>query len=136
MNNRNHDQKKVKRKILDFAGKIDLFVSIGGELPNRSRRFKSKYVESVSFSDTCQIFRIPNIEKYPENRVRIYDQDKELVFLIKGYNNKDKVFKGLSYGISKAEDNIKLKEGVYSFYIDYRASKAFKTVSGFLIINN
>ncbi|MFV8344448.1 gliding motility-associated C-terminal domain-containing protein, partial [Flavobacterium sp. XS2P39] len=69
-----------------------------------------------------EVFVIDNINDtvcYPENTVEIYNRWGVLVFETKGYNNTDKVFKGISEGRTTISESSGLPTGTYFYILNY-----------------
>jgi gliding motility-associated-like protein len=72
--------------------------------------------------------RIGNIEKYPNNKVSLFNRWGDKVFEVTGYNNKDRVFSGLS-----TSGNV-LSPGTYYYAIDKGDGSAVE--NGYLSLKN
>ncbi|MFK7813988.1 MAG: gliding motility-associated C-terminal domain-containing protein, partial [Maribacter sp.] len=81
------------------------------------------------------VFRITNIEAYPDNDVKVYNRWGILVFETQGYNNASRAFRGISNGRATIQSNKELPVGVYFYVINYRGSSASGTKSGYLYVN-
>ncbi|MFS4417967.1 gliding motility-associated C-terminal domain-containing protein [Maribacter sp. 2307ULW6-5] len=81
------------------------------------------------------IFRIINIEQFPNNTVRIYNRWGVLVFEAEGYDNQNKAFTGISNGRATIQKNEELPVGVYFYVIDYENNGEGKSLSGYLYVN-
>ncbi|WP_404811912.1 Ig-like domain-containing protein [Capnocytophaga canimorsus] len=64
-------------------------------------------------------FVIDGIECYPKNKVRIYNRWGVKVFETEGYNNKERLFKGISNGRVTVDADKKLPQGTYYYVIEY-----------------
>ncbi|RIY38273.1 hypothetical protein CKY20_01635 [Capnocytophaga canis] len=74
---------------------------------------------SMNADGLNDFFYIRGIEDFPTNKVAIYNYSGIKVFEIKGYNNKEKVFKGHSnIGLTIAPSS-KLPQGTYYYIIEY-----------------
>jgi gliding motility-associated-like protein len=74
-------------------------------------------------------WRIDDIEKFPNNTVRLFDRFNNLIYEKKGYTNEDKPWQGESNkGINKAE----VPEGTYFYTIDLGTGR--KLLSGYLVL--
>ncbi|MEP3211417.1 MAG: gliding motility-associated C-terminal domain-containing protein [Maribacter sp.] len=81
------------------------------------------------------IFRITNIEAYPDNDVKIYNRWGILVFETQGYDNTTRAFRGISNGRATVQMNKELPVGVYFYIINYRSTANSGTKSGYLYVN-
>jgi len=88
-----------------------------------------------SADGTNDIFRIKNIEQFPENTVEIYNRWGVKVFSTEGYDNDSNAFHGLSNGRVTIQQNEELPVGVYYFILRYNNGGEWKTNSGYLYIN-
>jgi large repetitive protein len=74
-------------------------------------------------------WRIDDIEKFPNNTVRLFDRFNNIVYEKKGYTNENNPWKGESNrGLSKAD----VPEGTYFYTIDLGTGR--KLLSGFLVL--
>ncbi len=64
-------------------------------------------------------FLISGIEKYPDNSVKVFNRWGNLVYEIEGYNNKDKVFKGIANKGGSFNDSEILPSGTYYYVLTY-----------------
>ena len=82
------------------------------------------------------IFRITNIEAFPNNTVRIYNRWGVLVFETRTYDNAENAFRGISNGRATISQNSQLPVGIYFYIINYvnQAEEAI-TVDGYLYVN-
>ena len=81
------------------------------------------------------VFKIINIESYPENTVKVYNRWGILVFETQGYDNAGKAFRGISNGRVTIQKNEELPVGVYFYIIEYRNDQEGRTKNGYLYIN-
>ncbi|WP_430908323.1 gliding motility-associated C-terminal domain-containing protein [Maribacter sp. 2-571] len=81
------------------------------------------------------IFRIINIEAYPNHSVTIYNRWGVKVFETTAYDNTDNAFNGISNGRATIQQNEALPVGVYFYIINYQDGEKGKTRSGYLYIN-
>ena len=78
------------------------------------------------------VWRIPNIEEYPNNTVQIFNRWGNRVFEATGYNNTDKAWGGGGTGLT--ESNV--PDGTYYYLIDLGPEGLQeKPLSGYLIVN-
>ncbi|MFK8274022.1 T9SS type B sorting domain-containing protein, partial [Capnocytophaga canimorsus] len=59
------------------------------------------------------------IECYPKNKVRIYNRWGVKVFETESYNNKERLFRGISNGRVTVDADKKLPQGTYYYVIEY-----------------
>ena len=81
------------------------------------------------------IFRIENIENFPNNNVKIYNRWGVLVFEAQGYDNQANAFRGISNGRATIQANEELPVGVYFYIINYSRSNSSASKSGYLYVN-
>jgi gliding motility-associated-like protein len=74
--------------------------------------------------------RIGNIEKYPENKVSFFNRWGDVVFELTGYNNKDRVFTGMS---NIGSEN-KLSSGTYFYVINKGDGSPVE--NGYIVLKN
>jgi gliding motility-associated-like protein len=74
--------------------------------------------------------RIANIEKYPNNTVILFNRWGDKVFEMNGYDNKDKVFRGLS----NLNGNKEIAPGTYYYVIEKHDGST--PVNGYLSVKN
>lgn len=80
-----------------------------------------------------EYFKIKNIESFPDNEVVIYNRWGSEVYRTKGYNNTDKVFKGIANS-SLTNTNSVLVDGVYYYTIQTTIDKSAKYNKGYIIL--
>jgi gliding motility-associated-like protein len=81
-------------------------------------------------------FRIEGLNCYPDNRVEIYNRWGVLVFERTGYNNNDRVFRGLSEGRVTIKPSEELPTGTYFYIIKYNDTDSKgREKSGYLYLN-
>ena len=78
---------------------------------------------SINNDEMNEYFHIENIEKYPNNRVQIYNHYGLKVFDIEGYDNKQHSFRGYSYGNIKIKTSLELSQDVYFYILEYTDEK-------------
>ena len=81
------------------------------------------------------IFRIRNIESYPDNTVEIYNRWGIKVFTATGYDNESNAFRGISNGRVTVQESNGLPAGVYFYIIKYNDESKTKSKSGYLYLN-
>ncbi|ATA94387.1 hypothetical protein CGC54_08605 [Capnocytophaga canimorsus] len=80
-------------------------------------------------------FVIDGIECYPKNKVRIYNRWGVKVFETEGYNNKERLFRGISNGRVTVDADKKLPQGTYYYVLEYTdASNQTHSEAGWLYI--
>lgn len=81
------------------------------------------------------IFRIRNIDFYPENTLSIYNRWGIEVYHVTSYGQNDNFFKGISDGRSTVSRDVELPEGTYFYTLTYKNTKGIeKNLSGYLYI--
>jgi gliding motility-associated-like protein len=81
------------------------------------------------------IFRIRNIDFYPENTLSIFNRWGIEVYRVNSYGQNDNFFKGFSDGRSTVSRDVELPEGTYFYTLTYKNSKGIeKNLSGYLYI--
>ncbi len=93
----------------------------------------TKYGFSPDNDGINEFWEIGSIEKYPNNRVLIYNRWGDLVFEIEGYNNTSSVFRG----IANRKRNLgadELPEGTYFFDIKIEGTHTLQKLNGFLVL--
>jgi gliding motility-associated-like protein len=79
-----------------------------------------------------EIWKIEGIEEYQNNEVIIYNRWGNIVFTIKGYDNRLNVFKGIANRNTKLGGG-QLPEGTYFYQINLRDNKGTQ-LEGFLVL--
>ncbi|WP_028889783.1 Ig-like domain-containing protein, partial [Tenacibaculum ovolyticum] len=105
-------------------------------------------VNNVNSLDTCVVvyneftpngdgindeLKIDCIEKFKNNKVEIFNRWGNTVFKISGYNNEDKVFKGISNGRANFNVDDELPVGTYFYILDLGNGTAIR--KGWIYIN-
>jgi gliding motility-associated-like protein len=81
------------------------------------------------------IFRIRNIDFYPENTLSIYNRWGIEVYHVNSYGQNDNFFRGFSDGRSTVSRDVELPEGTYFYTLTYKNTKEIeKNLSGYLYI--
>ena len=80
-----------------------------------------------------EFFYINKIEDYPENEVIVYNRWGMEVFTIRGYDNKDRVFRGIANSALTNRNEV-LVDGVYYYTIRSVMDKKQKVNKGYVII--
>lgn len=81
------------------------------------------------------IFRIVNIESFPNNTVRIYNRWGVLVYEVDQYDNQNNAFRGISNGRAVIQQKEALPAGVYFYIINYEKEGESMSTSGYLYVN-
>lgn len=91
---------------------------------------------SVNGDGENDTFYIAGIECYPDNEVTIYNRWGVQVYHAKGYDNKERVFKGYSDGRVTIASNNKLPAGTYFYVLEYKKNdgSVYKK-SGYMNLN-
>ena len=90
---------------------------------------------SLNGDDKNDFFLIKGIDKYPDNTVEIYNRWGVLVYETKGYNEKERVFRGFSDGRVTINRGVGLPTGTYFYILKYKTQTNFKEKSGYLYIS-
>lgn len=81
------------------------------------------------------VFRIRNIDFYPENTLSIFNRWGMEVYHVNSYGQNDNLFKGFSDGRSTVNRDVELPEGTYFYTLTYKNMKGIeKNLSGYLYI--
>ncbi|MEN1785287.1 MAG: gliding motility-associated C-terminal domain-containing protein, partial [Bacteroidota bacterium] len=123
------------QEVVDNTDPLDGCSSIGGTPPEGI--VCDIEIESDLMTPVINggIFRIINIELFPDNTVEIYNRWGVKVFEINSYDNQSRVFRGVSNGRSTIKESDELPVGVYFYIIKYRRNEEHKTLNGYLYIN-
>ena len=81
------------------------------------------------------VFKIVNIELFPNNTVRIFNRWGVVVFEADGYDNTSNTFRGTSKGRVTLKQNEELPVGVYYYVINYDVNGTGQSKTGYLYIN-
>jgi gliding motility-associated-like protein len=87
---------------------------------------------SPNGDNTNDTWQIRNIEEYPNNHVKVYNRWGNLIYEIKGYNNKDHSWGGESSGKWIISNDLKVPDGTYFYAIDL--GDGSKTIGGFIVL--
>ncbi len=124
------------QEIADGTDPLDPCESVGGTPPAGAAcdlEIVSDYIVPGSQGDG--IFRIRNIEQFPDNTVRIYNRWGVLVYETKGYDNSGNAFIGISNGRATVSVDDELPVGVYFYIVSYNDNGTVKTLDGYIYIN-
>ena len=131
------DQISDGQEILDGTDPLNPCDSLNGTPPDGSAcslNIMSEYVVPGSGTED-EAFRIENIERFPNNTVRIYNRWGVLVYEIEGYDNSGRVFRGISNGRATLDVDEELPVGVYFYIIEYDDNGTARNLKGYLYIN-
>lgn len=81
------------------------------------------------------VLTIRGLDKFPNNRIRIYNRWGVLVFSTKAYDNQSNYFDGTSEGRVTVDKDHKLPAGTYFYILEYGNEKGSKKISGYIYIN-
>ncbi|WP_264553965.1 gliding motility-associated C-terminal domain-containing protein [Flavobacterium sp. N2038] len=81
-------------------------------------------------------FYIKGIDKYPENRVEIYNRWGVKVYDADSYNESDVMFKGYSDGRDTVNRNAGLPSGTYFYILKYKKGNETISKTGYLYISS
>ena len=123
------------QEVTDKTDPLDACDSIGGTPPIDVACDISIASDLVTPDSNDGIFRIINIEAFPENSVEIFNRWGAKVYGTTAYNNANNSFSGLSNGqaVIKAKDY--LPAGTYFYVIKYVKRGEAKQKTGYLYIN-
>ncbi|MEP2237349.1 MAG: gliding motility-associated C-terminal domain-containing protein, partial [Maribacter sp.] len=123
------------QEIADSTDPLDACDSLGGTPPSGSKCDIYVELDLVKPGDIMNSgFEIINIERFPENSVKIYNRYGVLVWEIEGYENETRAFKGMSEGRITINQNEKLPAGTYYYDIYYTANGVEKILTGYLYV--
>ncbi|MGB5436687.1 MAG: gliding motility-associated C-terminal domain-containing protein, partial [Maribacter sp.] len=123
------------REMTDGTNPEDPCSSLGGTPPTGVACDIIFENDLVGPDITDGVFKITNIESYPENTVRIYNRWGVLVFETQGYNNGSNGFRGISNGRVTIQKNEELPVGIYYYVVDYINQGEAKKKAGYLYVN-
>ena len=81
-------------------------------------------------------FHIKGIDKYPDNRVEIYNRWGVKVYDALSYNENDVMFRGYSDGRDTVKKSAGLPAGTYFYILRYNKNNESIQTTGYLYINN
>ncbi|MEP4882259.1 gliding motility-associated C-terminal domain-containing protein, partial [Maribacter dokdonensis] len=123
------------QETMDGTDPLDPCDSLGGTPPSGSNCDIYIELDLVKPGDTMNgSFEIINIERFPENSVKIYNRYGVLVWEVEGYENGPNAFSGLSDGRITINRNEKLPSGTYYYDIYYTARGEQKILTGYLYV--
>lgn len=80
-------------------------------------------------------FHIKGIDKYPDNKVEIYNRWGIKVYEATSYNESDNMFRGYSDGRSTVKRDAGLPAGTYFYILEYKKGEETISKSGYLYIS-
>ena len=123
------------QEVADGTDPLDACDSLGGTPPSGSACDIYVELDLVKPDDNFNgSFEIINIERFPDNTVKIYNRYGVLVWEVEGYENKTKAFTGLSEGRITINRNEKLPSGTYYYDIYYTVKGEQKLLTGYLYV--
>ncbi|MGJ8715884.1 MAG: Ig-like domain-containing protein, partial [Maribacter stanieri] len=123
------------QEVADGTDPLDACDSLGGTPPSGSACDIYVELDLVKPDDNFNgSFEIINIDRFPENSVKIYNRYGVLVWEVEGYENKTKAFTGLSDGRITINRNEKLPSGTYYYDIYYTVKGEQKLLTGYLYV--
>jgi len=123
------------QETMDGTDPLEPCDSLGGTPPSGSNCDIYIELDLVKPGDTMNgSFEIINIERFPENSVKIYNRYGVLVWEVEGYENGPNAFSGLSDGRITINRNEKLPSGTYYYDIYYTARGEQKILTGYLYV--
>ena len=120
---------------LDGTKPLDACSAIGGTPPAGAACDIAIESDLMGPGINDGVFKITNIESYPNNTVKIYNRWGGLVYETQGYDNVSNGFRGTSKGRATLQKNEELPVGVYFYIIEYSNDQAGRTKNGYLYIN-
>ncbi|WP_067145358.1 BspA family leucine-rich repeat surface protein [Pseudotamlana agarivorans] len=100
---------------------------------NEQEDDETKYGFSPNGDGVNDYWKIHEIEKYPRNTVSIYNRWGDVVFEVRGYNNRTTVFRGIANRKRQLGAD-ELPEGTYFFSINIEGNHNLKKETGFLVL--
>jgi len=123
------------QEILDTTDPLDACDSVGGTPPIDVACDISIASDLITPDSNDGVFRIINIEAFPENTVEVFNRWGNKVYGTSAYNNSSNSFSGLSNGQAVIKANDYLPAGTYFYVIKYIKRGEAKQKSGYLYIN-
>ena len=123
------------QEVTDTTDPLDPCDSIGGSPPPDAGCDIEIANDLVDPNIDDGIFRITNIEAFPDNTVEIFNRWGVKVFEANGYDNGANAFRGISNGRATVQQTQQLPVGVYYYIINYATNGQGKTRAGYLYIN-
>ncbi len=123
------------QEVLDTTDPLDACDSVGGTPPIDVACDISIASDLITPDSNDGVFRIINIEAFPENTVEVFNRWGNKVYGTSAYNNSSNSFSGLSNGQAVIKANDYLPAGTYFYVIKYIKRGEAKQKSGYLYIN-
>ena len=123
------------QEVADGTDPLDPCDSIGGSPPPDAGCDIEIANDLVDSNVDGGIFRISNIEAFPDNTVEIFNRWGVKVYEVSGYDNASNAFRGISNGRATVQQTQELPVGVYYYIINYTTNGQGKTRAGYLYIN-
>ncbi|SDF51209.1 Ig-like domain-containing protein [Cellulophaga baltica] len=123
------------QEVLDTTDPLDACDSVGGTPPVDVACDISIASDLITPDSNDGVFRIINIEAFPENTVEVFNRWGNKVYGTSAYNNSSNSFSGLSNGQAVIKANDYLPAGTYFYVIKYIKRGEAKQKSGYLYIN-
>lgn len=89
---------------------------------------------SLSGNSKNNLLYIDKAENYPQNELTIYSSSGVKIYEIKGYNNKERAFRGFSNVKNTFSSSNRLIQGTYFYLFKYTDDTKVKQSKGFLYI--
>lgn len=132
LSNENYS-KLITAQVTGYGIFTTAFVKKAAVIPSDIIVFNAVSPNGDGINDT---FHIKGIDKYPDNRVEIYNRWGVKVFEADAYNESDNMFRGYSEGRSTVKKGIGLPIGTYFYILKYNTSSKTIEKSGYLYISN
>jgi hypothetical protein len=123
------------QEVSDGTNPLDPCSSIGGTPPAGNACDIEIESDLMGPGINDGVFKINNIESYPNNTVKVYNRWGILVFETKGYDNSSNGFRGISNGRATIQQSEELPVGIYFYVIQYGNDQESRTKNGYLYIN-
>ncbi|ADV50090.1 Two component regulator three Y domain-containing protein [Cellulophaga algicola DSM 14237] len=123
------------QEVTDTTDPLDACDSVGGTPPIDVACDISIASDLITPDSNDGVFRIINIEAFPENTVEVFNRWGNKVYGTRAYNNSSNSFSGLSNGQAVIKANDYLPAGTYFYMIKYVKRGEAKQKSGYLYIN-
>ena len=123
------------QEIIDGTNPLEPCSAIGGNVPEGIICDIGIESDLMLPAINGGVFKIINIESYPDNTVMIYNRWGVLVYETQGYDNASNGFRGTSNGRVTVQKNEQLPVGTYFYIIQYRKGQEGKTKNGYLYIS-
>lgn len=127
------DQTMVTAQVSDYG--IFTLARVTAPVDEQDKDLIIYNAVSPNGDDKNDFFYIKGIDQYPDNSVEIYNRWGVLVYQTKGYNESDRVFRGLSDGRATVNRGAGLPTGTYYYILKYNTGTRTKEKAGYLYIN-